>query len=1141
MTVMGSNKMVNRCISCSSDNGSNAKYCQNCGQPLTQLCTHCGSSNLPDAKFCSQCGIKIVIALPTHEERLARLQQSLPNILQQKIRAAKQHLEGERKPIAILFTDIVGSTALAEALDPEEWREIVSGAHKLIGDSVYKYEGTIAQLLGDGVLAFFGAPITHEDDPLRAVHAGMEIQIAMRIYRQKVEHKVPGFQMRVGIHTGLVIVGNIGDDLHMEYLAVGDAVNVAARLQSLASPGKVLISNKIFKSVSYYFECSDLGMVSVKGKQKPVHIYQVEGIKGCAPGKAANQGGMKVMVGREAELAKLLELTASVEAGIGRTALIVGEPGVGKSRLGIEWRQKIEDGKNTVRWIEGRCISYEQGNAYHLVVSLLHSILGISAPASEINTRNALKSMAEDLFQDRAMDIYPALCHLLSLRLEDSYLVQIQKLDPISLQATYTNALKTLLRTLASQKPLVVFIEDLHWADPSSTYILSRLLPLSLEFAVFYCFTSRNEQDSMGWQLIVSARATLGSGLIEMHLQPLTETATDQMVLNLLNTHDLAEEVRRVVMSKAEGNPLFVEEVIRTLIECGALVRQESGWVSSPSLNTLEIPDNLKRLVLSRIDRLSEEPKFVLRIASVIGREFLVKILEQVYLSNRIALSREKMILHLHALEYANLVRMAMARPELRYLFYHAIIHEVTYETMLKSDRKILHHTVAEVLEQVYPDRLKELAGTLGYHYFKGDVPDKAIFYLEQAAEVARSKFANQEAIELYNLAIEIINQDWDVETKKEDWSLKRQRFFENLGDVYHLVGQHKKAYDSYQACIDLIEPGENLQSARLRRKMGNTWVPQHRWDDALLAYQSAENTLGPDQNEAEVDWWQEWCQIQTDRMLLYYWTNQPEETNLLASRVRPALERYGSPTQKAGFYRGLVMANIRMERYRISGQILSDMKSYLSVQQEANNPSDLAFAYFLQGFTFLWHGDLDNAEDHMQTALKLGRQIGDIIVESRCLTYLTVCCRMRGQIEEVIGLAAQSEEIAKRANMPEYIGTAMANLAWAAWRQDDISGAEKKGLAALKEWGKIPEGHASCAFEWTALLPLIAVAVDRQLPEQAIGYVLKLSDPTRQRLPDSIEGPLISAVDSWEKIPREEVLDQLKKALFEAKNLGYL
>jgi class 3 adenylate cyclase len=262
------------------------------------------------------------------------LQQASPQALQHKIRAAQARLEGERKPVAVLFTDIVSSTSLAEVLDPEEWREIVTGAHQLVSESVYRYEGTIAQLLGDGVLAFFGAPITHEDDPLRAVRAGLEIQQAMLSYQQKIKQKAPNFQMRVGIHTGLVVVGNIGNDLHMEYLAVGDAVNLAARLQSLASPGRILISEKTFQSISGSIDCSDLGMVTVKGKQELVHIYQVDGIKNEGSGRYALHAMLNTMVGREAELANLQELTASVEAGIGRAALIVGEPGeIGRAHV----------------------------------------------------------------------------------------------------------------------------------------------------------------------------------------------------------------------------------------------------------------------------------------------------------------------------------------------------------------------------------------------------------------------------------------------------------------------------------------------------------------------------------------------------------------------------------------------------------------------------------------------------------------------------------------------------------------------------------------------------------------------------------------------------------------------------------------
>jgi eukaryotic-like serine/threonine-protein kinase len=275
--------------------------------------------------------------------------------------------------------------------------------------------------------------------------------------------------------------------------------------------------------------------------------------------------------------------------------------------------------------------------------------------------------------------------------------------------------------------------------------------------------------------------------------------------------------------------------------------------------------------------------------------------------------------------------------------------------------------------------------------------------------------------------------------------------------------------------------------------------------------------------------------------MLLYYWENQPLEINRLALRVRPILERYGSPVQKAGFYRGLVMANIRLERYRISDEILANMQAYLTVQQEVNNPSDLAFAYFLQGFIFLWHGDLDPAEQQMQTALKLARQIGDVTVESRCLTYLTVCWRMRGQVAEVQRIAVESEETAERAGMPEYIGTARANLAWAAWYKGDLEGAQAKGLAAMDQWGKLPAGHASCAFEWTALLPLLAIAVANRQLDQAIGYARALLDPAKQRLPDPLEKALEGAIQSWEENPSDAILDQLNQVSTYARKTKYL
>jgi hypothetical protein len=572
------------------------------------------------------------------------------------------------------------------------------------------------------------------------------------------------------------------------------------------------------------------------------------------------------------------------------------------------------------------------------------------------------------------------------------------------------------------------------------------------------------------------------------------------------------------------------------------LIRQNDTWIIQQDLGLLEIPDNLKRLVLSRIDRLGEEPKRVLRVASVIGRDFLVKVLEQVYAKNGQDLKHGKMITHLSTLEYANLVKLATVQPDLRYLFYHALIQEAAYDAMLKADRKIIHRSVAETLENLFPDRLDDLAATLGYHFGKGQIPDKAVIYLVHAADNAQAKYANQEAIGLYHSAIELVEQELEKPFPSKFWQERAVTLQESLGDVLHLVGQHNEARVKYQLAMEYSYDQDLIKLARLQRKIGNSWVPLHCWNEAMEAYQAAEKSLGLQQDETALPWWQEWTQIQIDLMLLYYWANRAEEIKHLANRVRPVIEKYGTPVQRGGFYRGLVLANLRLERYRITEEILADTHSYLSLQKEGNNPnSNLAFDHFMQGFVYLWHHDLEPAENTMQAALSLARQTGDITVESRCLTYLTVCYRMLGRVDEARRIATQSEETAIRAGMPEYRATAQANLSWALWRTGDPAEAKKKALDALDQWQKLPAGHASCSFEWTALLPLIAIAeLDGQF-EQAIEYDRALLAPAQMRLPDPLEEALNKAIRCWEDNNSEQVLVQINRSVELAKDYGYL
>ena len=560
------------------------------------------------------------------EAALAPLRQQLAALKSSASQApGAVRLEGERKQVTILFADNSGFTAMSETTDPEQIRSLMNACFDHLVPAIHKYGGVVDKFIGDEIMALFGAPVAHENDPERALRAALEMAGRLEEFNQR---RGTDLGLHFGVNTGTVIAGGIGSSTQQQYSVMGDAVNIASRLEDVSDRGEIFVGPDTYRLTAPLFDFEALPPVQLKGRAEAVPIYRLVQAK-SQPGRVRGLAGLESpMVGRGAELQALLKRSAAAQTGQGGAVVITGEPGLGKTRLIAEW--KAAAGK--LRWIEGRCLSYGQNLAYHLLVDLLHSAIEVPASAGEEETRQALERLCAGLFGETAIDTYPYLGHLLALHLDGAALERVRLLDPQALQGQYRAALRRLLLALAARQPAALVFEDIHWADPSSSELLTWLLPLHSEAALLFCFITRPEQDTPGWRIVTGLReAPNQEQFTEIALQPLTEDDSRQLVANLLEIEALPESIRTTILKKAEGNPFFVEEVIRMLIDRGVIVRNAAGsWQAVKEIENVEIPDTLQALLLARIDRLPSEVRHVLRVASVIGRQFSVPVLEEV-------------------------------------------------------------------------------------------------------------------------------------------------------------------------------------------------------------------------------------------------------------------------------------------------------------------------------------------------------------------------------------------------------------------------------------------------------------------------------------------------------------------------------
>lgn len=776
-----------KCANCNTLNDEDAHFCKHCGRPLDQTCPNCNTVNDSEANFCKACGTRLGVAADsTTGSPLQELKKSAPESLRDKMRAASREIEGQRKPVTILFSDIVGSTSLAEKLDPEEWKEIINGAHRRVSQAVHRYEGTIAQLLGDGVLAFFGAPVTHEDDPERAVRAALEIQDLISDYAQKLQGYLENFQMRIGINTGPVVVGAVGDDLHMEYLAIGDSVNLAARLQSTAQPGKVLISESTAHLVKADFELEDMGQIQVKGKTEPVQVYQVSKPKAIPESARGSSEFRSPLVGRETEMEALISALSALRQGRGSITFILGEAGIGKTRLVEEARPEFQD----LHWLEGRALSYGSTLSYWSIAQLIKADLGVTDGDPEVKVKVALRKRCEKLFDERAQTFLPYLARLLGVHLDAEQAEQLEALEAETLKYQTLNAIQEYLAALGNSGSTVLVFEDMHWADASSLKVIENACEFTNRYPILLLVLARIDLDHPSWQLKHKLQTECAYRFTELQLQRLSDQASGQLMVNLLDFQQLPDNVSESILSRAEGNPFYLEEVIQNLIESDYLTEKDGSWMTIGDLNSINIPDTLQGVLLARIDHLEDNERQTLQMASVIGKSFLYRILEAISAAER------ELEGHLAKLQRVDLIRERARLPELEYAFKHSLTQEAAYNSLLIERRQEFHRRVGEALETLFPERREELLGLLAHHFDLAGELDKAVEYLLQAGDKARLEDALESTKRDYLRAAELLSQLGDQRRAAQTW-LK-------LGLVYHTNFEFEQAYQANETAFTL-------------------------------------------------------------------------------------------------------------------------------------------------------------------------------------------------------------------------------------------------------------------------------------------------------------------------------------------------
>jgi class 3 adenylate cyclase/tetratricopeptide (TPR) repeat protein len=1037
---------------------------------LMMNCKNCNTPSPPNARFCPNCGRPLTTeAVPVAQTAGAFNQDRyLPRELASKLEALRTSggMSGERRIITMLFCDVKGSTAAAEQLDPEEWTEIINGIFEHMIRPIYKYEGMVPRLMGDAILAFFGAPIAHEDDPQRAVLAGLEIQASIQPYAEEIRKRFGvSFALRVGINTGLVVVGEVGSDLRMEYTAIGDAINLAARMEQTAVPGSVQISDETYKLVAPFFECESLGGMEVKGKSKPVNSYRVLSVKET-PGQLRRLEGLtSPLVGREAEISAFEELLAALQNGQGSAVTLLGEAGLGKSSLVNTVHSNLDSASTA--WLEAHALSYTQSVSYFSWRQIFRSSIGASESEAPPEVRAKLRTVWNH--RELSADELPFLEAILAVESQES-LQKITGYQGDALLQRIISAARAYLCATARAMPLTIVFDDLHWMDEASLTLLFNLVDLVEENPILFLCLTRPERDTPAWDFVQRIQRNLPACSRQIELQPFSSETTNALLVNLLGPRDLPKSLYNQIIQKAEGNPFFVEEIIRSLIETGQIVRTNGDWHAAESTIKISLPKTLSGVLSARIDRLPDQAKQILHFASVIGRSF------DMHTLSAMASPVNSIDAHIQTLEHAGLIQKVTGSAQAEYTFRHALIQEAAYNSILLKRRRALHTRVGEYLEATYAERLNEFAPILAHHFYAAR-DSRSLLYDETAGKNAMRLYANVEAVTHFNRALEVAQRiDAPLEQIEE--------LYKNLGQALELSGRYEEALENYDRMETFAQernfPAMQVAALTAKATIYSIFSRVHSSalsEQMLIKALAISEGVGDRAIQARLHW----------NLMLNYLFSKRLDQALEHGQLALGFARESDDREQLAF-----VLNDLCRLYTTRGEFekaLPMIQEARELWKALDNQIMLADSFGSEGEARFNAGEFEQAFELCTEALRISEKTENLWGQSYDRMLLSFVQLEKGELSQGIQLAEQSVQLADDAGLIASSIGMRSELAW----EYAYCGASEKGLSLVEQALEVAEAKQPAwkAFPQAAKIRIYLLQGNVRAAEQFAGNTL--------------------------------------------------